>query len=106
MIPTLFCQVADQGVDIIIKFTDAAGAIFPLNGSDTLQVRMRYPDGTVHAFVAHLFTDGTDGKAVYTTGIGDIPQEGLYQVQGTLTRTGFTKNTRLGLFQALANVEG
>ena len=106
MIPTLFCQVNDEGIDIVIKFTDGTGAIFPLNSTDVIAVRLRYPDGSSRDFVARLFTDGADGKAVYTTGTGDVPQEGIYNVQASLSRDGNLRNTRRGTFQALANVDG
>ena len=85
---------------------DGLGALFPLVNTDVLAVRLGYPDGTSRDFVARLLTDGTDGKAVYTTGVGDVNQEGIYNVQASLTRAGNVRNTRRGTFQALPNVDG
>lgn len=106
MTPTLFCQVNDQGVDIVITITQVDGTLVPLLNTDGLVVRLGYPDGTTANFAARLLTDGSDGKAVYTTGAGDISQEGIYNVQLQLTRAGNVRSSRRGQFEALENVDG
>jgi hypothetical protein len=102
---TQFCQVGDEGVDLVITFTDLAGTALELREQDTYYVRLRYPDGTSVDFGAHLLNDGADGKVVYTTGVDDLDQAGQYVIQGKMIKDGYTKNTRRGSFEAFPNVD-
>lgn len=95
---TMACSVdtpvmhkGDWGTPIVvtIKECDENGVlqIVPLQTAIDLTLFLRKPDGTVLTKVATLYTDGTDGKLVYTTIDGDIDDDGTWEVEAAIEFT-------------------
>lgn len=101
----LSCQVEDVGVQLIVQVLDDTG--FPVNVgvADVLVIKIMLPDGTSVDHPAEVFAGGPDGRIVYVTGPGDLPEAGFYQIQGKVTMGGAPKSTRLGQFIVEDNVD-
>lgn len=78
-------------LQLVIQLIDLnTGLPLQLQVATGLTISMLYPDlDTSIDFVASLYTDGTDGRIVYTTQNTedqiDLSQVGLYHIQGSVT---------------------
>lgn len=84
-------------VQLVIQLIDQNTGL-PLNISQAsaMSIFLLYPDRTIERqFVASLWTDGTDGRIVYTTQNSisnvDLSEVGLYQMQGQVVIGGVTQ---------------
>lgn len=98
-------QVGDVGVQIVVQVLDQDDNVVDIAGASALKIKFLKPDGTALDKTAVLYSDGTDGKIVYTTLTGDLDQAGLYQLQGKLNLNSTPKSTRLGALVVAANVD-
>ena len=65
-----------------------------VSAATTLTFLIKKPDEVVISVTASFNTDGTDGKLIYAFVTGDLPLEGLYEVQIALvTPTWSDKST-------------
>ena len=61
---------------------DGAGSV------TTKQIKLRKPNGTVTAYDAAYYTDGSDGKIVYPTVADDLDVAGRWDIQAFIVITG------------------
>lgn len=73
-------HIDDYGTRFTVTVKDADDSVFSLVG---LSVDFWFckPDGSVIVKTASYTTDGTDGKAYYTTASGDIDSLGIWRLQ-------------------------
>ena len=74
-------QVGDIGTPIVVTVRDVAGEIMPL-GTTTLRQVILSRRGVTRTYSASLYTDGTDGKIVYTSQDGDFDVAGPWLARG------------------------
>lgn len=98
-------QVGDLGIQLIVQVLDQDGAVIDIGAATTMKIKLLKPDGAAVDKTALLYSDGRDGKMVYTTISGDLNQAGLYQLQGKLTLNGTAKSTRLATLIVAVNVD-
>jgi hypothetical protein len=75
-------HVGDIGTQFIFTLKDQDDAVVNISAATTLQVLFRKPSCTLLTRDATLYTDGTDGKFIYTTVSGDFDEAGSYKIQG------------------------
>lgn len=99
-----FCQVADAGVAVVYQFIDQSSGL-PANIflATALKIRIQKPDGTGVELAAALYTDGLDGKIVYVTQSGDLPEVGIYSMQGKLTLNSLPISGEVKQFEVRSN---
>ncbi len=98
------CQLSDIGVALVVQIVDPAGEVINISAATNMKIKIRMPDGTTKDFTAVLFTNGSDGKMLYTTLAGDLGQVGTYQIQGKLSIGGGLKSSFVGAFDVLNNI--
>jgi hypothetical protein len=74
-------HVADTGSQFIVTFKDC-DVVVDISSATLLQIIFHKPDGSEVTKTAILYTDGTDGKAYYTTISGDLDIGGWWVIQG------------------------
>lgn len=77
-------RVGDIGTEFIAEIKDDDGVV-DISAGTNLKMKFKKPDGTTVEKTAGFYTDGTDGKLLYTSIEGDIDQAGIWAVQGSLT---------------------
>ena len=79
-------KVGDVNTELIVQFLDGTGAVIDISTASVKQIVLKRPAvGGTHAVLvktASLYTDGTDGKAVYRTVTGDFSVAGFYEIEG------------------------
>lgn len=100
-----FCQVGDTGLQLIYQFVDQNLNPINLVGASALKLKILYPDATTVDKTAAFFTNGTDGKIVYTTLSNDLAQAGLCKLQGKYTLGGQTLSGQEVDLEVLPNVD-
>lgn len=83
-------HVGDVGVVFTATVKDG-GSVVDISGADSVNMLFRGPGQTVDTQTASFTTDGTDGKAEYTTAAGDLDAPGAWTVQVKLNYTGPTR---------------
>jgi hypothetical protein len=84
-------------VQLVIQLIDqATGLPINISTATSMSIFLLYPDLALERqFVAQLYTDGTDGRIVYTTQNSmsnvDLSEVGLYQMQGQVVIGGVTQ---------------
>lgn len=99
-----FCQVANAGIQFIVRFLDADTNPIDISGSTVISVAFQKPDGTQVTLAAQYVTNGIDGEIYYVTTATDILEAGLWYVQGQVTVGGSVLTTALGQFEAQVNL--
>lgn len=74
-----------QSLEVEFTVTDQDGAVVDISGATALVARFCLPDKTSFDRTATLKTDGTDGKATYTTSTIDLSIAGEWKVQLLVT---------------------
>jgi hypothetical protein len=74
----------DVGARLIYTITDEDG-IVNLSTYDDITLTIRKADGTTMQKTMALYTDGTDGRAIYVSETGDFDVEGVYKLQISIT---------------------
>lgn len=98
------CQLGDVAVALVVQIVDPDGAVINISAASNMKIKLRMPDGTTKNFTAVLYTNGSDGKMLYTTLAGDLGQTGTYQIQGKLSVGGGLKSSFVGTFDVLDNI--
>jgi acyl-CoA-binding protein len=93
----------DIGTQFVITVLDD-GAVVDISTATDLKIYFRKPDSTTLTKTGVLYTDGTDGKMVYTTIAGDLDLVGNYKIQGRVEIDGGTFYTDLGSFKVHCNI--
>lgn len=73
-------HAGDIGTLLVMTVKDA-GVVVDLSTASAMTLYIKKPNGQVLEKTALLYTDGTDGKAKYTTVSGDIDTAGAYKLQ-------------------------
>ena len=98
-------QRTDTGVQFICTIKDKqTGQIISLVGATNIQFIFRQPDRKNYVVNGSLYTDGSDGKVVYTSQSTDINIAGLWKLQVSYTITTYTKLTSWITFQVEPNL--
>lgn len=74
----------DVGTAFIVTVTDD-DAVVDISSATALQLVFRKPSGTTTTVSASLYTNGTDGKMVYTATSGLLDEAGAWRMQGIAT---------------------
>lgn len=93
----------DIGTQLVVTVYDD-GQIVDISGASLLNIILRKPDGTVEIKIADLYTDGLDGKMVYTAEAGDFNMSGNYKIQGKVEIFGGVYYTSVGSFKVHCNL--
>jgi len=96
-------HVGDIGTQLIVTVYDD-GEIVDISGASSLVIILKKPDGTNHTKTANLYTDGTDGKMVYVSVVGDFSEPGNFKIQGKVTLAGGIYYTSIGTFKVHCNL--
>lgn len=97
-------HVGDVGTQLIVTVYDD-GEIVDISGASSLVIIFKKPDGTVDTKFASLYTDGLDGKMVYTVINEDFfDAPGNYKIQGKVIIAGGTYYTSTGTFKVHCNL--
>lgn len=92
-------RVGQVGAEIVVQFTDPAGAAVDVSGASTLQIRLQPPGAnTASVLSASLLTDGTDGRVVYRTTNTTLSVVGAYQIEGYASWGTYDLPTEIGRF--------
>ncbi len=102
--PNQSCQLGDTGVALILQIVTADGDIIDISAATDMKIKLRMPDDTAKNFTAVLYTNGADGKMLYTTLPLDLNQAGTYQIQGKLNVSGGPKSSYIGTFDVIDNL--
>lgn len=104
----------DDGTKFVLEIVDCqlvggvpTESVVDISTATGMWVIFRRPDYTYLKVSASLYTDGTDGKIVYTTTgdpnnqTGDLDQLGDWEVQGRVTLPGGTWSSDTGTFEVI-----
>ncbi len=81
-------HIGDIGTVFRFTFKDQDDVIVNINTATTQEVRFKKPDATINDETTTFVTDGTDGLTKFiTTVVGDLDQEGFWEVQGHVILT-------------------
>lgn len=93
----------DIGTQLVVTVYDN-DVIVDISEALLLNIILRKPDGTLDVKIAELYTDGKDGKMVYTAVDGDFNQVGNYKIQGKVEIAGGIYYTSVGSFKVHCNL--
>lgn len=77
-------RLNDIGVAIILTITDQDGTVVDISGAIVKQIILKSQSGDLKTKTAQLHTDGSDGKARYTTVDGDLDSIGDWQAEANV----------------------
>jgi hypothetical protein len=83
-------QVGCSGLAIVVTFKDQNQNVIdlsPLGVGTATSIYLRRPNGRVTSHIAAFLTDGTDGRVVYHTTLGDIDVPGDWWIQARVVNT-------------------
>lgn len=105
-------RLYDGGTDFIVEIKDCklvggtpTETVLDISGATSMKIIFKKPDLSSLTVNASLYSDGTDGKIVYsTTGdpaakTGDLDQTGEWEISGRVTLPGGTWTTDTDTFQ-------
>jgi hypothetical protein len=96
-------HVGDIGTQLIVAVFDD-NEIVDISEALSLNIILQKPDGEKNTKSATLYTDGTDGKMVYISTLGDFDEAGNFKIQGKVTLTGGVYYTSVGTFKVHCNL--
>ena len=81
-------HVGDIGTAFVATVMDGTSVV-DVSSATVKQIYMQKPDGasTVLTKDCLFYTDGTDGKIIYTTVAGDLDTAGVWRMQAFVTLT-------------------
>lgn len=77
-----------QTIVLTVKDVDTAAAADISAYSDSVEVELKDPYGTVTTKTAAFSTDGSDGLVEYALADGDIDAGGTWRIRAKVTKTG------------------
>jgi hypothetical protein len=87
-------RVGDVGTAFILQIRERlivdgeiVDSVSDISTGTDFAILFRKPSGEVMEKVADLYTDGTDGKIIYITGVGDLDEVGEWKVEGKVKFT-------------------
>ena len=96
-------HVGDLGTKFLVTIKEN-GVALNISTATVKKIRFRRPDGTTLDKTAVFETDGTDGKIYYLSIAGDLTIKGTWSIQGYITLTGGTWNSKIGSFMVNENL--
>jgi len=97
-------HVGDIGTNFIVTIYKEDSAIFNLSGATSLTIRFFSSARVSKDRVASLYTNGTDGKVVYSLADGDIDVSGGWTYQVIIEIAGNNWNTNIVPFTVYPNI--
>lgn len=99
------CQTENDNIQLVVYVVDRDGNAISLRDASVKKIVLLAPDDTVITKDASFLTSGVDGALQYTTKIGDLKEDGTYQLQAQYTIGGKVQTTRWGKFRVGANID-
>lgn len=96
-------RVGDINVQLLVTIMED-GAAVNLTTATSKQLLIRKPSGTLLTINPSFFTDGSDGKIYYNTASGDIDEEGMWKIQGTVSISSGFYQSQIKNFQVYGNI--
>lgn len=97
-------HVDDVGTQFISTVYNQDEVVQDLSSATAITFRFYTPSRKAKDFVGSLYTDGTDGKVIYTLLAGDVDEAGLWNYQCILALSGGTWSTNIEPFTVYANI--
>lgn len=97
-------HVGDVGTQLVGTVTDDAVAV-DVSLASVKTIVLTKPNGVVVTKTASFFTNGVDGKLLYTTIAGDLDRAGEWRIQGHVTLANGDWHTKISRFIVLRNLE-
>lgn len=97
-------HIGDIGTNFIVTVFNQNSQLMNLASSTGLTIRFRKPDGVSMDKIAELYTNGTDGKLVYTLEEDDIDIAGQWSSQAIIEFTDGAWHTNIVNFTVYANI--
>jgi hypothetical protein len=96
-------HLGDVGTDLI-GLVKEKGVVLDISAATDMMLYFKPPSGTVKEETAALYTDGTDGKLVYTTVADWLDEIGIWEVQAGFALGSWSGRTSVGSFPVFANL--
>lgn len=97
-------QKGDIGTEFIITIKKK-GVVVPIQSATVKQFKFVDPSGNVTVKDAAFYTDGVDGKLIYTTVEGDLYEAGEWKIQVYIELLTWQGHTKKGAFTVDDNYE-
>jgi hypothetical protein len=97
-------RMYDKGTVIEVTVYDQDSAVVDLSATDLITFIFRKPTGAAVTKSATFVTDGTDGKAKYTTTVTDLDVAGDWQLQVLVQWTSTQWKSDIKNFLVLPNL--
>lgn len=91
-------HVGAIGVRILVRVKSGSAAL-DVSSATVKEIKIRPPGQAVMTRSAVFLTDGVDGQIYYDTVEGEMPVEGIYQVQGFIRTPTWEDHTARGTFE-------
>lgn len=97
-------HVGDTGTQLITTIYNQDGSLQDLSGVVSILFKFYSPSRVTKEFAGALYTDGLDGKIVYTTGANDFDEHGTWKQQCVIELAGGTWNTNIKDIKIYENI--
>ncbi len=97
-------HVGDIGTQFIFTMTKGDGTILDVSTASIKNAIFGKPDNTLVTKALDFFTDGTDGKLIYTSQAGDLDQDGEWQSQTFVDLDAGSWHSSINYFVVLPNL--
>jgi len=96
-------RVGDINVQLLATILED-GLPVNLTTATSMQLLIRKPSGTLLTISPSFFTDGSDGKIYYNTASGDLDEEGMWKIQGSVAISSGLYRSTIKNFQVYGNI--
>ena len=96
-------RVGDINVQLLVTIIEDDIEV-NLSTVTSMSLLIRKPSGTLLTIAPSLFTDGTYVKIYYNTASGDLDEEGIWKIQGTVSISSGFYQTQIKNFQVYGNI--
>lgn len=97
-------HVGDVGSQFLITIKDQDDNVVDISSATTKQIIFQSPSRIDKTKTASFYTNGSDGKLVYTLSSGDIDVDGLWKYQSKIIMPSGTWYTNIEEFRVYPNI--
>jgi len=97
-------HVGDIGSQFLITIKDQNDVVVDISSATTKQIIFQSPSRTDKTRTASFYTNGSDGKIVYSLIDGDIDIEGVWKYQSKIVMPSGTWFTNIEEFRVYPNI--